>query len=330
MKSVLFVAVMAFAVASVMSADAEGPLETDLNVLSKEELIAKVNADRREHADTKAELDAAHEKISSLQEKLELAQGIENFDEKDREAAERKTKDQEKKAEAAKRAKKMQKKTKLSDLLMAHGAEFLAMKKAKEYKDSGSQKQKKEVMKAAVAGARAGAVGPLKKVARDAAVRHVKASRKAALAKGLKKKDAIRKITTQAATDAVKKLLEEQDKMVQKTAKEWTAKAIKKYPASLTLASDDDAPNVFTAPPTMHLSLDGAAPPPSEVTQLKEDVKTSPAPAKKAAKTIKISLSDDDDDEAKKPANTKVAAVKVAKAAAAAKQAAGKVVPESK
>ena len=59
-----------------------------------------------------------------------------------------------------------------------------------------------------------GAVGPLKKVARDAAVRHVKASRKAALAKGLKKKDAIRKITTQAATDAVKKLLEEQDKMV--------------------------------------------------------------------------------------------------------------------
>ena len=67
MKSVLFVAVMAFAVASVMSADAEGPLETDLNVLSKEELIAKVNADRREHADTKAELDAAHEKISSLQ-----------------------------------------------------------------------------------------------------------------------------------------------------------------------------------------------------------------------------------------------------------------------
>ena len=59
------------------------------------------------------------------QEKLELAQGIENFDEKDREAAERKTKDQEKKAEAAKRAKKMQKKTKLSDLLMAHVIVFV-------------------------------------------------------------------------------------------------------------------------------------------------------------------------------------------------------------
>merc|ERR1711998_295596 len=186
----------------------------------------------------KEELSAAHDTITQLQVKLEEAKGEPlKFNEKEREAQEKKTKDAEKKADEAKRAAKLKKKEKLSDILMAHGAEFLAMKAAKDNADAGDKKQKDEVTKAAKSGARAGAVGPLRKVARAAAVAAVKKSRAEAKKDKRNDKAKIREITTAAAQVAVKKLLAEQEELVEKTVKTVTAKAIKKYPpASIFLS----------------------------------------------------------------------------------------------
>merc|ERR1711998_171663 len=254
----------------------------------------------------KEELSAAHDTITQLQVKLEEAKGEPlKFNEKEREAQEKKTKDAEKKADEAKRAAKLKKKEKLSDILMAHGAEFLAMKAAKDNADAGDKKQKDEVTKAAKSGARAGAVGPLRKVARAAAVAAVKKSRAEAKKDKRNDKAKIREITTAAAQVAVKKLLAEQEELVEKTVKTVTAKAIKKYPPALSLADeDDDTPNEFVAPPSIHLSLDGLGADTSEVEELEKDS------AKNSAK------------------DTEKANAKVAKAAAQAKQDAGAVVPE--
>merc|ERR1712054_456692 len=56
-------------------------------------------------------------------------------------------------------------------------AKFLAFKAAKEYKDEHSDKQRKKVLSAAIKGGRAGSGGPLRKVARAAAVAAVKKTR---------------------------------------------------------------------------------------------------------------------------------------------------------
>merc|ERR1711998_621026 len=209
----------------------------------------------------KEELSAAHDTITQLQVKLEEAKGEPlKFNEKEREAQEKKTKDAEKKADEAKRAAKLKKKEKLSDILMAHGAEFLAMKAAKDNADAGDKKQKDEVTKAAKSGARAAAVAAVKK------------SRAEAKKDKRNDKAKIREITTAAAQVAVKKLLAEQEELVEKTVKTVTAKAIKKYPPALSLADeDDDTPNEFVAPPSIHLSLDGLGAAPDQVAELEKD-----------------------------------------------------------
>merc|ERR1712070_928823 len=136
----------------------------------------------------------------------------------------------------------MKKKEKLSDILMDHGTKYHAFKAAKKYRKKGSDIQKKQVMKMAKRGGRAGSVAPLRKVARTMAV--------------------------QAAKAAVNKILAEQDVLIKKSVAKWTKAAIKKYPPRLLRAAPSDKPNHFTAPPSIHLSLGGTDE--KEVSQLKD------------------------------------------------------------
>merc|ERR1711977_218561 len=186
-------------------------------------------------------------------------------------------------------------------------------------------KQMKKVLAAARKGGRAGAVGPLKKVARAAAVAAVKKTR-AALKKSKKhtSKHKLRSLCLEAAKTAVRNVLKEQDALIEKAAKKWAHVAIAKYPPAIVVSSHPEKPNHFTAPPMIHLTLGGGLTPPAKkakkaVHKAKKAVKKAAKKAiKKAAKAPK---------KVKKVAK-KVAKKVVAKAAAKAKKAAGKVVPE--
>jgi len=140
-------------------------------------------------------------------------------------------------------------------------------------------------------------------------------------------KHAIRRLTDAAAAKAVAAFLAEQDKMVAKTVKETVKKALKKYPPSMFLADEDDADpatNTFTAPPGIHLSLEGDnAGAAKEVEDLKQDsAKNEKEEVKKKTVHLKLNL--------KKKTKPSKDAKKVAKAAAQAKQAAGdQIVPEN-
>merc|ERR1711881_742046 len=160
---------------------------------------------------------------------------------------------------------KLAKKEKLSDILMDHGAKYLSMKAAKEHKDEHSDKQMKKVLAAARKGGRAGAVGPLKKVARAAAVAAVKKTR-AQLKKSKKhhSKRKLRSLCLEAAKNAVKKVLKEQDALIEKAAKKWAHVAIAKYPPAIVVSSHPEKPNHFTAPPMIHLTLGGGLTPPAK------------------------------------------------------------------
>merc|ERR1712205_244122 len=178
----------------------------------------------------------------------------------------------------------------------------------------------KKVLAAARKGGRAGAVGPLKKVARAAAVAAVKKTR-AQLKKSKKhhSKRKLRSLCLEAAKNAVKKVLKEQDALIEKAAKKWAHVAIAKYPPAIVVSSHPEKPNHFTAPPMIHLTLGGGLTPPAK--KAKKAVKKAAKKAiKKAAKAPK---------KVKKVAK-KVAKKVVAKAAAKAKKAAGKVVPEKR
>jgi len=218
---------------------------------------------------------------------------------------------------------------------MEHGAKFLAMKAAKKLSDKGSVIQKEGVLEAARIGGRAGAVVPLKKVVRATAVAAVKKAR-AEAKKAKKSKKEIAKATQAAAQAAVEAELKEQDGLIEKAAQKWYKAAIKEHPPSVFLAEDDDKPNNFKAPPSIHLSLEGDDDDAQDQVQQMEE-----ASAKDAHNEISNSMKAQGPQrpmqnakptKVEKPQAEKVekpeAAAKVAKAAAAAKQAAGKVVPE--
>merc|ERR1711918_186398 len=176
-----------------------------------------------------------------------------------------------------------------------------AMKAAKKNADSGDVKQKKAVMAAAKKGGRAGAVGPLTKVIRAAAVAEIKKSRAESKKKGIHDKHALRKLSVAAAKAVVNKMMKEQDEQLEKIAKKWTAHAVEKFPPSAVLADeDDDTPNNFVAPPSIHLSLGGAAA--GDVEQLKEDAAKTAAKESKPS-TIHLSLTDDKKADAIVPEN---------------------------
>merc|ERR1712072_1285195 len=135
--------------------------------------------------------------------------------------------------------------------------------------------QMDKVMHFAKVGGRAGAVKPLHKAARTLAVQAVKKARRAI--KAAKKKvphKKMRKVCMQAAKKAVNKLLADQDALVLKHAKKWADKSVDKYPPRIIRARDDDKPNHFTAPPSVHLLLGGGPP--------AKKAKKAPAHAKKA------------------------------------------------
>merc|ERR1719160_2427612 len=103
---------------------------------------------------------------------------------------------------------------------MEHGAKYMAFKMAKKYKHNKSDKQHAKVIAAARKGGRAGAVGPIRKVARAAAVAAVKKTR-AQLKKSKKhhSKRKLRSLCLEAAKNALKKVLKEQDALIEKAAK---------------------------------------------------------------------------------------------------------------
>merc|ERR1711907_420521 len=284
--------------------------------MSKEHLVSALIKSQTKRASTRSKLESARKQILDLQAKLRKgnASNRPHMDEKTREANELKHKAEEKKKSEKKKEAKLAKKEKLSDILMEHGAKYMAFKMAKKYKHNKSDKQHAKVIAAARKGGRAGAVGPIRKVARAAAVAAVKKTR-AAVKKAGKHigKHKLRRMCVNAAKEAVKKLLKEQDDLVEKTAKKWTKLAIKKYPPLIMVSEHPDRPNHFVAPPMIHLSMD--APPAPEVKPLKDAKKKKAKKAvKKAKKVVKKAK--------------KVAKKEVAKAAAKAKADAGKFVPE--
>jgi len=290
---------------------------------------------------TRSELESARKQIRTLHSKM-TGRKVTKFSEKNREVNEAKHKAQEKKAAAAKKKAKLAKKEKLSDILMDHGAKFLAFKAAKEYKDEHSDKQRKKVLAAARKGGRAGSVGPLRKVARAAAVAAVKKTRASLKKKGKHlSKHKLRHLCLNAAKVAVKAVLKEQDTLIEKAAQKWLKVATKKYPAAILVSEHPNKPNVFKAPPMVHLSLNGAPPAaPKEVKPLKKAKKVvKKAKKAKKAKVVKTAK------KAVKPKAKKVskkakkvvkavkkvvkkAKAKIVRAAAKAKAKAGKVVPE--
>merc|ERR1711881_392325 len=278
--------------------------KSDVAKMSKDELVSALMKTQKHAIRSKSELDSARKQIRQLHNKMGNQQKVAHFNEKTREVNEAKHKAIEKKKAAAKKKAKLAKKEKLSDILMDHGAKYLAFKAAKEHKDEHSDKQKAKVLKSARKGGRAGAVGPLRKVARAAAVAAVKKTR-ADLKKKKKhlNKHKMRHHCLNAAKKAVKAVLKEQDALIEKAAQKWAKVAIKKYPAAIAVSEHPDKPNVFVAPPMVHLSLTGGAPsaPPAPHKEEK--------PLKKAKKAKK----------AKKVPSKKV----VAKAAAKAKAKAG-------
>merc|ERR1712199_73543 len=178
--------------------------------MSKEELISALMKTQKHAIRARSELGSARKQIRMLHAKMGNAQKVSHFSEKTREQNE------------AKQKAKLAKKEKLSDILMDHGAKYLAFKAAKENKDEHSDKQKKKVLAAARKGGRAGAVGPLRKVARAAAVAAVKKTR-ADLKKSKKhlSKHKMRHHCLNAAKKAVKAVLKEQDALIEKAAKKW-------------------------------------------------------------------------------------------------------------
>merc|ERR1711988_719970 len=204
--------------------------KSEVSKMSKDELMSALMKTQKASLRTRSELESARKQIRTLHTKM-TGRKVAKFSERTREVNEAKHKRQEKKAAAAKKKAKLAKKEKLSDILMDHGAKFLAFKAAKEYKDEHSDKQSKKVLAAARRGGRAGSVGPLRKVARVAAVKKTRASLKK---KGKHlSKHKLRHLCLNAAKSAVKAVLKEQDALIAKAAHKWLKLATKKYPAAI-------------------------------------------------------------------------------------------------
>merc|ERR1711977_804309 len=322
MRALVFVAL---ALCVVVAMGNETYSKGEVDKMSKEDLVSALMKIQKASGRTRSELESARKQIRDLHNQIAKPKP-QHFDEKHREMRESSHKAAMKKKHDDKKRAKLAKKEKLSDILMDHGAKFMAMHAAKNHKDEHSDKQMKKVLAAAKKGGRAGAVGPLKKVARAAAVAAVKKTR-AALKKSKKhtSKHKLRTACLEAAKTAVRNVLKEQDALIEKAAKKWARVAIKKYPAAIAVSEHPDKPNVFVAPPMVHLSLTGgapAAPAHKEVKPLKKH-----KAAKKAAKKPKKMAKKKTVKKAKKA--KKVPSKKVvAKAAAKAKAKAGEVVKE--
>merc|ERR1712167_274845 len=226
------------AIAAVAICDESLISKDDMTKMSKEQLVSALQKAQSHNADISKQLMKEKKEVANLSYEEDEPTDME---ETKRKSSEKSKKAAAKKAHAAKRAAKMKKTTKLSDILMDHGAKYLAFIAAKQNKNSGSVKQQKATILAAKKGGRAGAVAAVKK------------ARKAAKGKDYGKHK-MRKISVDAAKAAVHKILKEQEALIEKAAKKWTDAAIKKFPPSVQLAKAGK-PNKFTAPPTIHLLM---------------------------------------------------------------------------
>jgi len=253
--------------------------------LSKEQLVQLLTKSRTASTSAEADLHKVKKQMKVIKAKLDAHRKQVAFSEKKREEHEVKEKNEEKQAALKRKMSKMKKKEKLSDILMDHGVKYHAFKAAKKYRKKGEDIQKKQVLKMAKRGGRAGSVAPLRKVARTLAVQAVKAKR-AEMKKSKKhvSRHKIRKMCDNAAKTAVNKILSEQDALITKSVAKWTKAAIAKYPPRLLRAAPSDKPNKFTAPPSIHLSLGGSDE--KEVTQLKEHAKAHKKAEKKIAAKV--------------------------------------------
>merc|ERR1711998_89135 len=327
MRAIVFVAL---ALVVVVALGDETYSADSMSKMSKSELISALTKTQKSQTTTHSELESARKQIRDLHAAMHSQTKAVHFSEKVREVREAAHK------KAQKKKAKLAKKEKLSDILMDHGAKFLAFKAAKEYKDEHSDKQRKKVLSAAIKGGRAGSVGPLRKVARAAAVAAVKKTRASLKKKGKHlSKHKLRHLCLNAAKSAVKAVLKEQDALIEKAAQKWLKLATKKYPAAILVSEHPNKPNVFKAPPMVHLSLNGTPPPAApakEVKPLKKAkkvVKKAKKVVKKAKKVVKKVAKKVAKKVVKaKKAVKKVAKAKIVKAAAKAKAKAGKVVQE--
>merc|ERR1711939_243278 len=274
--------------------------------MSKEDLVSALMKMQKSSGRTRSELESARKQIRDLHNELHGPRKIKHFDEKHREMRESQHKAMLKKKHDQKKKAKLAKKEKLSDILMDHGAKYLSMKAAKEHKDEHSDKQMKKVLRAAAV----------------AAVKKTRAQLKKSKKHHSKRK--LRSLCLEAAKNALKKVLKEQDALIEKAAKKWAHVAIAKYPPAIVVSSHPEKPNHFTAPPMIHLTLGGGLTPPKK--EAKKAVHKAKKAVKKAAKKA-IKKAAKAPKKVKKVAK-KVAKKVVAKAAAKAKKAAGKVVPE--
>jgi len=236
------------AIAAVAICDESLISKEDMTKMSKDQLVSALQEAQSHNTKLSKKLSHAKKEIASLSYEDDFPTAAEEAKRKHKELAKKAAL---KKKSDAKRAAKMKKTEKLSDILMDHGAKFLAFKAAKKTQSAGSVKQEKAVMLAATKGGRAGAVGPLRKVIHSAAVAAVKKARAAAKGKDYSKRK-MRKISVAAAKKAVNLMLKEQDVLIAKAAKKWADAAIKKFPPTVHLAKSNK-PNKFTAPPTIHL-----------------------------------------------------------------------------
>merc|ERR1712188_244721 len=224
------------AIAAVAICDESLISKEDMTKMSKDQLVSALQEAQSHNTKLSKKLSHAKKEIASLSYEDDFPTAAEEAKRKHKELAKKAAL---KKKSDAKRAAKMKKTEKLSDILMDHGAKFLAFKAAKKTQSAGSVKQEKAVMLAATKGGRAGAVGPLRKVIHSAA---------GAAAKGKDySKRKMRKISVAAAKKAVNLMLKEQDVLIAKAAKKWADAAIKKYPPTVHLAKSNK-PNKFTAP----------------------------------------------------------------------------------
>merc|ERR1711907_534335 len=241
------------AVLLVFNALGDDVTEQHMSEMSRSELVAQLSATQKEAALTRSQLAAANDRISAMEIALQQQHEGAVLTEKQRVVAERNKKAGEKKKEAKRRALRLKKKQKLEDVLMEHAASFVAMKTAKKFSHKDTETQKTAVMKATLKAARAGAVGPLRKVARTVVAAAVKKARKEGIKAGKNDKHTLRKMSMIAAKAAFSKVMKRQNAQVTKTVDKVAKKAMAKYPAAMQLETDE--PAKFTAPPSIHIGL---------------------------------------------------------------------------
>merc|ERR1712054_400145 len=137
------------AIAAVAICDESLISKEDMTKMSKDQLVSALQEAQSHNTKLSKKLSHAKKEIASFSYEDDFPTAAEEAKRKHKELAKKAAL---KKKSDAKRAAKMKKTEKLSDILMDHGAKFLAFKAAKKTQSAGSVKQGKAVMLAATKG----------------------------------------------------------------------------------------------------------------------------------------------------------------------------------